>query len=96
MKQRAEETLADMASKRKEKGKAPQTSEATAANPSAPATQADIAEVYKMVTQILLRTNTPTPTPTPPPSNLNFSYMNFQRCHPLVFEGRSDPITTEA
>ena len=54
-----------MASKRKEKGKAPQTSKAPAANPNAPATQADIAKVYDMVTQLLLRTTTPTPTPPP-------------------------------
>ena len=48
MKRRVEETLADIASKRKEKGKASETSEAPTA--SAPATQADIAEVYEMVT----------------------------------------------
>ena len=96
MKWRAEETLADMASKRKERRKASQTSKAIAANLSALATQADIAEVYEMVMQILLKTNTPTPTPTPPPSNLNFNYINFQRCHPPIFEGGSDPITAEA
>ena len=84
MKRRMEETLADLASKRKEKGKAPQTSEAPAANPSAPATQADIADVYEMVMQLLLKTNAPTLTPTPPSSN--FSYLNFQRCHPPIFE----------
>ena len=74
IKWRVEETLDDMASKRKDKEKAFQTSEAPAANPNALATQADIVEVYEMVTQLLLRTNTPTPTPTPPLSNLNFSY----------------------
>ena len=90
------ETLADMASKRKEKKKAPQTSEALAANPNAPVTQADIAEVYEMVTQLLLRTNTATPTPPPPPSNLNFSYLKFQRCHLPIFEGGPDLVIVEA
>ena len=96
MKQRAKETLIDMALKRKEKRKASQTSEALAANLNASTTQADIAEVYEIVTQLLLRTNTPTPTPMPPPSDLNFSYLNFQRGHPLIFEGGSDPVTAEA
>ena len=50
IKWRAEETLADIASKRKKKRKASQTSEAPATNPSASATKADIAEVYEMVT----------------------------------------------
>ena len=50
MKWRVEETLADMASKKKEKEKAPQTFEARVVNPNAPATQADKAKVYKMVT----------------------------------------------
>ena len=73
MKQRVKKTLTDMASKRRERGKAPQTSEAlaTTTNPSAPATQADIAEVYEMVMQLLLRTTTPTPTPPPPPPMSN-------------------------
>ena len=46
-----EEALAEMASKRKEKEKAHQTSEAPTAttNPSVSATQPDIAEVYEMV-----------------------------------------------
>ena len=88
MKRRVEETLADLASKRKEKGKSPQIFEASATNPSAPATQANIADVYEMVTQLLLRNNAPNPTPTPPPSN--FSYLNFQRCHPPIFKGGPD------
>ena len=47
-----EETLATMVAKRKDKGKAPQTSEAQEATPASaiPATQADIAEIYEKVT----------------------------------------------
>ena len=96
MKQRAEKTLADIASKRKKKEKASETFEAPAANPNALATQANIAKVYEMVTQLLLRTSAPTPTPMSPPSNMNFSYLNFQRCHPPIFEGGPDPITAKA
>ena len=57
-----EETLATMVAKRKEKGKAPQTSEAQEATPASaiPATQADIAEIYEKVMQLLLHTTTPT------------------------------------
>ena len=50
MKRREEETQADLESKREEKSKALQTFEAPVANPSAPAIQADIADVYEMVT----------------------------------------------
>ena len=87
-----------MASKRKEKEKAPQTSKAPTANSNALATQANIAKVYEMVTRLLLRITTPTPTSPPPLPmlNLNVSYLNFQRCHPSSFEEGLDPIIVKA
>ena len=94
-----EETLATMVDKRKDKEKAPQTSEtqeATSAS-ATPATQADIAKIYEKVMQLLLHTTTP--TQTPPPSAVptpNVSYLNFQKCNPLAFEGGPDLVVAEA
>ena len=45
----------------------------------------------------MLHTTTPTQTPPPPPvSTPNVSYLNFQRCNPLIFEGGPDPMVAKA